>query len=1016
MSNINDNSLSSFGQSHPNRGLTLENLSVKSLNRNLNKSINSMNNSMHKSGKISKKSSGLSSKNAYKSNNSNTNSKKNISKNTKNKSHQPKSKSSSSNNQNTNNIYIKNSSNNSNPILLSQSSSNNKLDEESELYNYFYYNDVCADNEIYLSALNDTLALLDNIFNDLDLNGKINKLLELTNDETKNIRLGSLVCLYLLIKNNFNSLDENNKNNIITEIISLLQSYEKQDELFLLSCLEICTLFGPHEILLENFGIICMFLTDFNFPKLQLASFHCLMCTEFNGISILIELASKDEQDYQRYILNQLIHTPHIQRIIIINAIFNELYSNDYKKRNIALSAINRLNYLLNDEETLQKIVELFNEPKIDNKFIASILRNKYAEKLLLNELKTNQNEEIKSAICSVLCYRFPKKIIPFKIRLESGDRDLFSMNQNMPGSFFNYQGKICPVLVPCTKNIDEILENEEIDYDVKKNHVNKILNMINDTSDDWLEINQRDFLAALQRMIQIQYDHRKPQLILDDNNEFNFLDHLKLKSDKKNKENNINSENKEDNEGNDINQENQNDEFSNYSQYNYIIKYNTILGIKSDVSQENESDLEGIDLDHEYISEEVIKSLGKCLSDYSEKVRDSAATSLGIIGLPESSIAIDDLIPHLKDKNVEVKSKIIWDIGRIAPAVDNSVIGEVALCIQSNMWKIKKATLYTLSQFGNRCNKNIIPYLINLLKESPINKQLISETIVRMGIEGENNLLLMMNSEPDSNYKLKSAVIRGYSYADITSPNIDFILESIFKLGNNEFPSVRKACIFTIHELASRANENITYLKKKNIIPFYYDKLKDKDLNIQGYAINCLKSLGPEGELVFIEGFTKDNNYLTRINCGLGLADSGIQNMRTLLLGLQDKNKNVRNAIEKVMIVKMPISEVVNYFSNEGQLQSLKITVKELLNKKNILQMVTVGYLEKLLSSIEECEDNNNNENININNINNLEKNNQINQDMKKGKNNINEQGENEKEINNNINNDFEQEEEIKE
>ena len=1016
MSNINDNSLSSFGQSHPNRGLTLENLSVKSLNRNLNKSINSMNNSIHKSGKISKKSSGLSSKNAYKSNNSNTNSKKNISKNTKNKSHQPKSKSSSSNNQNTNNIYIKNSSNNSNPILLSQSSSNNKLDEESELYNYFYYNDVCADNEIYLSALNDTLALLDNIFNDLDLNGKINKLLELTNDETKNIRLGSLVCLYLLIKNNFNSLDENNKNNIITEIISLLQSYEKQDELFLLSCLEICTLFGPHEILLENFGVICMFLTDFNFPKLQLASFHCLMCTEFNGISILIELASKDEQDYQRYILNQLIHTPHIQRIIIINAIFNELYSNDYKKRNIALSAINRLNYLLNDEETLQKIVELFNEPKIDNKFIASILRNKYAEKLLLNELKTNQNEEIKSAICSVLCYRFPKKIIPFKIRLESGDRDLFSMNQNMPGSFFNYQGKICPVLVPCTKNIDEILENEEIDYDVKKNHVNKILNMINDTSDDWLEINQRDFLAALQRMIQIQYDHRKPQLILDENNEFNFLDHLKLKSDKKNKENNINSENKEDNEGNDINQENQNDEFSNYSQYNYIIKYNTILGIKSDVSQENESDLEGIDLDHEYISEEVIKSLGKCLSDYSEKVRDSAATSLGIIGLPESSIAIDDLIPHLKDKNVEVKSKIIWDIGRIAPAVDNSVIGEVALCIQSNMWKIKKATLYTLSQFGNRCNKNIIPYLINLLKESPINKQLIAETIVRMGIEGENNLLLMMNSEPDSNYKLKSAVIRGYSYADITSPNIDFILESIFKLGNNEFPSVRKACIFTIHELASRANENITYLKKKNIIPFYYDKLKDKDLNIQGYAINCLKSLGSEGELVFIEGFTKDNNYLTRINCGLGLADSGIQNMRTLLLGLQDKNKNVRNAIEKVMIVKMPISEVVNYFSNEGQLQSLKITVKELLNKKNILQMVTVGYLEKLLSSIEECEDNNNNENININNINNLEKNNQINQDMKKGKNNINEQGENEKEINNNINNDFEQEEEIKE
>ena len=457
------------------------------------------------------------------------------------------------------------------------------------------------------------MSLLDVIFNNLDLNGKINKLLKMTNDQYKNIRLGSLVCLYLLIKNNFKFLDEDNKNNILTEIILLLQSYESQDELFLLSCLEICTLFGPNEILFQNYGVICMFLTDFNFPKLQLASFHCLMSTGTNGISILIELASKDEQDYQRYILNQLIHTPHIQRIILINAIFNELYSNDYKRRNKALSAINRLNYLLNDEETLQKIVELFNEPKIETQFISSILRNKYSEKLLLNELKTNLSADIKSSICSVLCYRFPKKIIPFKIKLDSGDKYKYSMNENMPGSFFNYQGKICPVLIPCTKNIDEILENEEIDYDVKKNHVNRILNMINDTSEDYLEINQRDFLAALQRMIQIKYDHRDPQLILDDNNEFNFLDHLQLKLMQKD------DDSYEDNRENEIIQENRKPGLNRDDPNYYIIKYNSILGIKTDISQENDSNLEGIDLDHEYISEDIIKALGKCLSDFSD-------------------------------------------------------------------------------------------------------------------------------------------------------------------------------------------------------------------------------------------------------------------------------------------------------------------------------------------------------------------------------------------------------------
>ena len=1000
MSNINDNSLSSLERSHPNRGLTLENLSVKSLNKNMNKSINSINNSIHKSSKKSKVNNNNTSKKNY-----NINLKQNNQKNYNNKTspkqpkkiNQPKKNKSNINNKyfnNNNNINNSNKINNNNINYnnVSQSSTNNQNqndDESSYLYNYFYYNDVSLDNDSYLSALNETLSLLDNIFEDLNLNEKINKLLELSNDESKKIRLGALVCLYLILKNNFNLIDENTKNIIVNEIISLLQSYEKQDEIFLLSCLEICSLFGPHETLIENFGVICMFLTDFNFPKLQLASFHCLMCTEYNGISILIELASKDEQDYQRYILNQLIHTPHIQRIIIINAIFNELYSNDYKKRNIALSAINRLNYLLNEQDTLQKIVDLFNEPKIDNQFVASILRNKYGEKFLLNELKTNKNENIRSAICSVLCYRFPKKIIPLKIKLDNVNNDISNMNLiNIPGSFYTYQGKVKPVLVPCSKNIDEILENEDIEYDGRKNHLNKVLNMINDTTDDWIEISQRDFLAALQRMIQIQYDHKKPQLIFDENNSFNFLDHLKINNESINQNKDENDDENENNNEKENENENENDNENNDSKvieqnknknniYFYIRKYNNILGIKMIGQNENE-DLEGIDTDHEYISEDVIKSLGKCLSDYSVKVRDSAATSLGIIGLPEASIAIDDLIDNINDDDVNVKSKILWDIGRIAPAVENSAINEVALCIQNNMWKVKKATLYALSQFGNRCNKNIIPYLINLLRESPINKQLIAETIVKLGIEGENALLLMMNSEPDNNYKLKSAVIRGYSFADITSPNIDFILESIFKQCNNEFSAVRKACIFTIHELAERAQENITYLKKKNIIPFYYEKLKDKDINIQGYAINCIKSLGSEGELIFIEGFTKDSNYLTRINCGLGLADNGIQNMRTLLLGLQDKNKNVRNAIEKVIIVKMPISEVVNYFSHEGQLMSLKVTVKELLDKKNYLQLVTMGYLEKLLSTIEEYEEssnafnkNDNKESDNLKNIN---------------------------------------------
>ena len=64
------------------------------------------------------------------------------------------------------------------------------------------------------------------------------------------------------------------------------------------------------------------------------------------------------------------------------------------------------------------------------------------------------------------------KKIIPFKIRLDNGfNNDISSMNLNIPGSFYTYQGKIGPVLLPCTKNIDEILEIDEVEYNSRKNY-----------------------------------------------------------------------------------------------------------------------------------------------------------------------------------------------------------------------------------------------------------------------------------------------------------------------------------------------------------------------------------------------------------------------------------------------------------------------------------------------------------------------------------------------------------------
>ncbi len=233
-------------------------------------------------------------------------------------------------------------------------------------------------------------------------------------------------------------------------------------------------------------------------------------------------------------------------------------------------------------------------------------------------------------------------------------------------------------------------------------------------------------------------------------------------------------------------------------------------------------------------ISEDVIRGLCYSLKDYSASVRETAACSMGQIGLPEALMGLDYLIESLKDENANVKSKSIWAVGRVAEGCEDVVIYPVVEALKSNMWKVKTSCFFTLTQFGPRCSKQAIPALFKLLKESAINKQAIAETIVKLGPEGESALLSLMNTENDNNYKLKSSIAKAFALTNIESPNIDFVIECLFKAARSGSPIIRQNALFAIRNLAEKADENITYLKRKNLIPFYYSMMTDKDNNIQ--------------------------------------------------------------------------------------------------------------------------------------------------------------------------------------
>ena len=62
-----------------------------------------------------------------------------------------------------------------------------------------------------------------------------------------------------------------------------------------------------------------------------------------------------------------------------------------------------------------------------------------------------------------------------------------------------------------------------------------------------------------------------------------------------------------------------------------------------------------------------------------------------------------------------------------------------------------------------------------------------------------------------------------------------------------------------------------------------------------QKIASQMLQEFEAQGELIFIEGLTKDKKMLVRCECAKALAALGVQNFRVLLMGLRDENEKVR-------------------------------------------------------------------------------------------------------------------------
>lgn len=849
-----------------------------------------------------------------------------------------------------------------------------KLDNLNITKNYSISDD--EEKNIYLiESISNCLSEIDNLnpkFNSMDINNKVLYMIHFINNEDIKVRLGSIIIEYFLLKKNFENIDIAIKNDILQNILNFLHnSYESQEELYLVSCLNILSLYdSSYEYLVDSISLIAMFLTDFNYPYLQRASFICLINLGNIGLQTLINIALKEQyQDYQKYILNSLIKTPHIQRTCIAKALINELNTNDINRRIEALSALNRLyDILYCEKDLLEEISMKLDDEKYKNYqlYLASILRCSGIIGLhyLIENLEKSDNTKTREIICKVLGYRRLKNPDYLEIILDNND---MQSNSFIPiGKFWKYYGEVEPVL--CQKsNFKNIVDEDDLDtiefmYDI--DYVNKNnLDKSNLSTNNFLLVSSRDFLTSLQKLMNSNINNDNLQIV-NNFEKLNLLDELDLSmlleiednDDILNKEIKINII----------------DSLSQKVNLNKLQQYKDIFLINNNYNEN--IDENNADSKYYPINKNIIKYLCYHLNDYDEKVRLASAISLGQISLPEGNICIKEITKLIDiEKNIDVLSAMLWALGKNLAPSSIEVIPILIKYTQSNIWKVKRCAIFALSKLGITAAEQSIPILSKLLLESPINKTVIAEAMIAMGNLGEEKLLEIIDKNKqynnNQNDKLISSIAKSFAFVNLNSTNLDRVIQFLcHQLNKSLSPTIRKNCLFSLRKLSNRLtknnpninfnesleNNNYIYLTEKNIIPIFYEKLKDKDFEIQKYAIDCILEFGPKGELVFIEGLLKDKSPMVRCNCAVGLCLFGVHTLRTLInKGLFDNNKSVRINIQGAIIHFFNIDDIIDYYQDKGQLLSLKILLDECLEKGEDITLDFFKFSKNLLNKI---------------------------------------------------------------
>lgn len=353
-------------------------------------------------------------------------------------------------------------------------------------------------------------------------------------------------------------------------------------------------------------------------------------------------------------------------------------------------------------------------------------------------------------------------------------------------------------------------------------------------------------------------------------------------------------------------------------------------------------------------LSVSAIRAICMALRDPSAEVKKTAVQILAEVSIPEALDSVDCLIRALKDNEPQVRAMAAWAIGRLGND-STRACSELIPLLKDEYLQVRNAACLALSSAGRPAAKTLIPLLIKKLKDGSINRNYVAETIVKLGPDGEKKVIEIMMKEPIGNLVIRTSIIRALGFSNVDSNTVDYVIEILFKLSTENTPVIRKESLLSLKSIADRANNKLVYLKPNSLMPLYMKFLKDPCKEIRDICIQCIIDLGPQGEMMLIEAFTKDMNHIIRAQAAKGLGLIGPSQFRTLILGLHDEHFYVRNSTARAISKNFTVEGILAEFANKNsQKQSLKCAIKEAINLPYPLSFNCESILKCLLGELE--------------------------------------------------------------